>query len=294
MATHRNGDINNMPITILADGATKKALERVIPILFRGLDANATFIHMEMLDDAHQLHIQFHGLNEALRVAPHGDPVIIFGIAPLHMVADDPRFQGAVGYPNVIFCDALRLAEGAPALLALQANPKPRNEVAIRLAHLKVTQSAVGTLKHDLDYARENEARKATWMALAVTEFGDLSFEELSGKVKAWTYEGSKPFNDEWLDGCFIDIEGTLIQDGVVNPAVAALIEVKSATTAVNLWTDGDIKALAPIIRKAGIYTNIVPKSLLSGATVAEAYDDLEESEFSNRFNIKVERYNQV
>ena len=62
----------------------------------------------------------------------------------------------------------------------------------------------------------------------------------------------------------------------------------------VNLWTDGDIKKLAPIIRNAGIYSNIVPKSLFTGATVEEAYDDLEQSEFSSRFTITVEQYNKL
>ena len=283
-----------MPITIVADGAIQNALKRAVPVMFAGFEGDATFVQLEVVDETHSTRSGFHGLDEALRLAPEGKPVLIMAIAPLSMVADDPRFQGAMGYPNVIFGDSLRLAEALPALIAIQSNPRPRNEVAIRLAHLKVTQSAIGTLQHDLKYAQKDEGRKATWMTMARTVFGELSFEEMAEKVETWTYDGAKPFDGERLNGCFVDIEGTLLQDGVVNQEIVNVLKEKAAVMAVNLWTDGDIKKLAPTIRRAGLYYNIIPKSLLSGATVEEAYDDLEQSEFYKRYAITVEHYVKV
>lgn len=286
-----------MALTIIADDPIKSALRQSLEVVWGNNAPDATIVYLETRSLANVRRSEFAGLDEVLRLAPTtSQPIIMVSMMPAARLADDPRWQGAMGYPNVNFCDALQAVACIPiAITGCQIGVRPRDEVAIRIAGRKVTQSAVGTLRHDLRYAQnEGGERLERWLALARQTFGDISQAELEAKVAAWAPEGEQLFAGESLPGTFVDIEGTLIKDGQINPKMQEVLHLAVGAGPVTIWTDADIKAVSSTIRAAGITVKILPKSIFRGAIVETAYDDLSEAEFERLYDISVDNYHQV
>jgi hypothetical protein len=55
------------------------------------------------------------GLDDVLAHAPSGVPIVMLAWQSPHMLADDPRWHAALGYPNVLF---QRLPEGLVEIVA--------------------------------------------------------------------------------------------------------------------------------------------------------------------------------
>lgn len=281
-------------INIITDETMRGMLQATVEKLFDGSQEDFSIVMLEMKDDVGRL-ATLVGLNKALEIAPEGKPVIMISIMPEGRLANDPRWQAAMGYPNVVFADAIGIYQALPLKLKEAKEAKrPKDELAIELVGKKMVQDELVILSHDLYHVRNGNKDQAPWLERAKKVFGDLPFEELAQKVESGEKPQSSTFSGRYLDGVFCDVEGALVQNGQVNQELKAELETKSQEKPITIWTDGDIKELSPVLRQAGIIWKIVPKCEFAGARVTEAYDDLSPEEFKGKTNIEVLDYHQV
>lgn len=281
-------------INIIADETMKKVLQLTAEKTIDESEGDFSIVMLEIKDGIGRLS-SLVGLDKVLEITPEGKPVIMIAITPETILANDPRWQAAMGYPNIVFTDAIGIYQSLPLKLKEAKEAKrPKDELAIELAGKKFVQDELGILVHDLHHVRTGNKEQAPWIERARKLFGDLPFEELAAKAEAGEKPQGSSFEGRYLEGVFCDIEGTLIQNGQVNQELKAELEAKAQEKPITIWTDGDIKEANRVLRPAGITWKVVPKSEFAGARVAEAYDDLSPEEFREKTNIEVLNYHQV
>ena len=254
-------------------------------------------IYIFHLEEGRQ-RMKLEGLNKVLELAPQTNaPIIMISITPENYLADDMRYQAAMGYPHVshyVMPQAKSIIQFVKEMLD---EKRPHDSVAVKLANFSWKDDPTSTLRHDLNYVLQGYSNHSqeSWERLARQVFGNHTFEELAAKTKAATgQERIRYFEGETLPGAYFDIEGTLFQDGKLNPQMVEIVKEKAKTVPVTIWTGGDPKEYRQQIRQAGIYAKILPKQIFYGATVKEAYDDLSAEKLMEEYGIKVENFHQV
>ncbi|MFA5927530.1 MAG: hypothetical protein WCT32_03885 [Patescibacteria group bacterium] len=286
-------------IRIITDSAPiREALERATMLLPEGTEG--TLVFSEMLVDGGK-RTDMIGLDEALKFAPDGKPVIVLSWSPEIQLANDKRYHALRSYSNVHFARLpLSLVDMKAILLGeVENETRPSDPLALRLMEVPNAETAVGALQHDLRYALAQGGDKmVAWERLARLVFGDLPQEELIRLTQMERAEANKRITplagEEFPDLC-IDIEGTLLdENGELNPDVVALIEERSGEQPITIWTGSDVKALRTKIRQKGLKWKVVSKYQLRGAKVAGAVDDLPYEEFVSEYGVEVGEYNQL
>ena len=238
------------------------------------------------------------GIDTTINLAKQGKSVVMLSISGSRFIADNKKWQAAMGYPNVSHCDALRIKEDiAGAVKSSIDAKKPKDELAIELGNMEIIQNEVGVLKHDLKYVLTSERHghtKEGWITRAKKVFGDLTFDELQEKLENYKTEETRYFDGKDLKGIFIDIEGTLIQNGAVNRQLVEELKKMSEEKPITIWSDGNLKQFSGVLRENGVYWKIVPKGLFKGAKAEEVFDDLNEEEFVKEYEIEPIKYNQI
>lgn len=284
-------------INIETDHDLKRSLEMIIRRRIKDADQkDGIIIQLEQGGEGDRTHAIDENLNRVLEMAKEGKPIVMTSVEGERRLANNLRWQGAIGYPNVAFCDALHLgARVADAFSAAEEQKRPKDELAIELAHFDLKQDALGVLKHDLEHVISGRRDREEWLDKARRIFGDLPFEELTIKVKET--EGKylpALFEGRDLSGVFADIEGTIIQGGQINTALLGELSRRSQEKPITIWTDGDIEQYQRVLREQGILWKILPKQIFRGATVEEAYDDLNQEDFEAKYHIKAELYHNM
>lgn len=284
-------------ISIETDSDLKSALGMIIRRRIKDSDQkDGLIIQLEQGGKGDRTHAIDENLDRILEMAKEGKPIVMTSIEGEKRLANNLRWQGAMGYPNVAFCDALQLgAKVADSFMEAEEQKRPKDELAIELAHFDIQQDEMGHLKHDLPHVLSGRMDKEGWMDKAKRIFGDIPFEELTVKVRET--EGKylpALFEGRDLPGLFADVEGTIIQGGQINTGLLDELKKRSGEKPVTVWTDGDIEQYQRVLREEGILWKILPKQIFRGATVEEAYDDLSQEDFETRHNIKTELYHNV
>lgn len=292
-------------IDVYADPAMKNALEGLIAAKKERGELVADDLVVVPLQNHEGRLSESNGLNKVLELAPSGKTIIMFSmLSPLYHtdkfppLANDSRFQGAMGYPNVVLTTRIDYASHLDELAA-EAGARPRDELAIELAEHLMPQQMLSILKHDATHLQDgsleqNAERQERWQKLAKELYGDLPMEELLAKVEEGKQEFKQEFDGRELDGIFVDVEGTLLQDGLVNKQLLEELRERAKTAPITVWTDGDISKLSNDLRDAGVDWKIVPKEYFRGARVPEVYDDLSAEEFESKYGIRAEKHNHI
>lgn len=284
-------------LNIIADGAIKAALERVITTIAPNLEG--TVIHLELpphrSDNA--------GLDEAIKLAPSGERIVMMSFQSKQMLAADIRWHIAMGYPNVSWC---QLPEAVAGIIAGLSEPSKRiaDPLAQQLANIPSLQtSKMGTIVHDMNHALNDGGDAAErfdprWMPLAKELFGDLSRDELIKAVQATRKPGGLKGHfsgQSFSDQVCVDVEGTLLDSsGNLREDVLATVHELAETRPVTVWTSADISKIQPELLKLGIIYKVLSKELFAGAHVGIVIDDLPEAEFATTYNISYNEYRQV
>lgn len=289
-------------IQVMGDEPLKSALEATVA----GMEGDAVVIYAEMLTEQKRLRTNYAGLEIALEQAQEGTPVVLLAMSYASMLAAHPEFHLLMSYPHVQLNDAICGAEEIRNAVVRAMNAvRPNDELARKAFALPQMQpSELGGIRHDLGHAQradEGSAQRQTmddrWMPRAKKLFGDLSREDLIAAIEAADQpdESYAPLRGQDFADVCCDAEGTLITaSGEINPDVRQILDEAAPHRPITIWTGGDLKAVEQKVRKAGIPYKVLPKQLLRGAQVAEAYDDMTQEDFFQQYGVVVVQYHQI
>jgi hypothetical protein len=281
-------------IKIIADENLKEVLQRSVEIRLANFEGNLTVVQLE-----HALHSRsrskLDGLDDVLEAAPKGEPIVMLSMLRPRELANYSKWQAAMGYPNVTYCDILKINQDfVPAVQESVEQKRPKDELAIELVDRKLKQDELSVLRHDLYHVRAGNRDQQEWSERARKVFGGLPYEELAVMVESGQLPQGSSFEGRYLEGIFCDVEGTLIKNGQINQNLVAELQAKSQEKPVTIWTGGDVKEAGRVLRPAGVTWKILPKSEFAGARINEAYDDLNQDVFEKTYDIEVLNYHQV
>lgn len=288
-------------ISIEADKSVARALGRVLETKKIESESNIHLIQLEWSPESNlpggSSDID-RNLNRIMEMAANGERVVMFSTATDTFLANNSRWQGALGYPNVAFCNNLDLVRELSAKIEEVVNlSRPRDDLAIEMAGKDLVEDDLRILKHDSFWAGKDPDSDVSkkFQERARRVFGDLPLPELIERANAAKPEDLQPiFEGREFSGTFCDVQGTLIQDGKINQSLLIELQERAQTEPITIWTDGDLKEAAKMLRQEGISWKILSKINFGGAKVATAYDDLDQAEFDGKYHIEVEDYHQV
>lgn len=281
---------------VLADDTIKETLERAMDEIDPEREAALVFI--EYVDSEARNRSDARGLDFVKELAETESKVIITGWCRESDYARDPRWHLAMAYPNVEFVRLPFSLKSMKEIMAqFEGERRPFDQLAIRLAGIKRDMNKVGTLEHNLHHAINGgpEAMEA-WEKQARAIFGEeLSLDEVIERIKKkdpTSLEGELA-GEEFADLC-VDVEDTLVQDGVINAELVERMKVASKERPITIWTGGDMKQIEKLLRDAGISFKLASKHWLRGAKVAKAIDNMPQAEFLETYGIEAGEYEQI
>ena len=279
-----------MPWKIFDDKTAKRTFEKALPppekdIALVAVNYKRSNVYAKRADNE--------GLEDALREAEHGTPVILMSFLLEKELMKDFRFVVLINLGNVSFVEEPmtldEVLKSAKDVAAARHIPDP---LGFALAREKNTSAKVPVLRHDLRYAKQDPKRMSGWLQEARAHGFTGNDAEIIAAVEAWKENTPRKFAGRFFPGLFVDIGGTLLNSkGEINPSVLGTADLASRERPVTLWTGGDITALEQLLRRNGVRWKVVSKHLLEGAIVEEAIDDLPQDVFEKEYGITVQKY---
>jgi len=215
--------------------------------------------------------------------------VILYDIRPVQELWLEPDFKKIMSNPNTRFVPIpINLRE----VLEKYLKKDIANPALEATAYLGAEQNIVGRIRHDAHYDKAGSAERAR-QALGMQGTDDEIMKMLEN-YKDGDSIGRNNVSGNFFGGVFCDIEGTLKHGSAINEDLVKELDKYSRTKPVNIWTGGDIKEMISFLRQHKIEYPILSKGWFNGASVEIAIDDLDESEFRNRYSIKSNVYKQV
>lgn len=239
-----------------------------------------------------------HGLNLALPLVENRQPLILTSFLSKADFNTNRKFHFLTGH---ICCEFVRLPASPAEFLEayenirIRLNPDPRDgdyrwsddELRLSLLDIRDLESEQRTLAHDLHHA-QSSAQVSSWLERANAIGYSGSFEEIVAAVMAASLPSYTPFANRRFSGTFVDLEGTLFVEGELNKEMLQRVNHHSVGC-INLWTGGDVSAMAEICRRRKLPWMVISKWLFRGATVEQAFDDLSEEELASQYGVAVE-----
>jgi len=244
------------------------------------------------------------GLDYAMAKANDPNTAILLCTLMGDNIANNGRFQAAIGHPNVAYCDMIKIVDNLESKITEAIEGKrPKDELAIRLATHEMDQTLLARLKHDMPHVVKdgsNPEKKTEWMENARLLFSlppAATLEEMLEKVNTTEKTGPESeFKGLSLPGVFVDVEGTLLvkDEGgneVVNMPLVEKLQERAKTSPITIWTDTKIDYIKGPLRNAGILWKIVPKEYFKGCIPEEVVDDLSQAEFEAKYEISPKKF---
>ncbi len=277
-----------------------EAFAQIIEADASGIGDNVHVVVAEMPDQQGIMQY-FIGLEKAQEIAEEdkNNLVILTSFVPLTFLATRKHFHEAMADPRVLFIRLPFSAEDLrQALKDYETNPRPADELAKHLGHIKRTNNALSMLQHDGRYLVDlpaDDSRKKHWLDKANVTLGDGSFDELWAKLKGQVPSVSSSLSGMTFPDVCVDIEGTLFTpEGVLRTEVLETVKAYETTNPITVWTGGDIEKLDKLLRRNNILWKVLPKEALRGATVEIIIDDLPQTEFFEQYGVNCATYIQV
>lgn len=153
-----------------------------------------------------------------------------------------------------------------------------------------------GVDKRNIDNPDEETRRRMTEAVqkarTAFPSLADLSDSDVLTFVRDSIADRPLVREGEIVAGCFCDIEGTLVVDGLVVPHVLIYLQSLEADGwSVALWTDGDLDELGELLHTQGVNYPLHAKADYAGATVGRAVDDFDLAAFVARTKIRPQSF---
>ena len=125
-----------MEVIIIADPEILPLQSQIEKNLAGIVGPNKIYVVQAEMSKANNPNQRFAGLEEAIRLAENiSDPIILISIVHPWNLADDRRWQAAMGYPNVDFCDSLNLEELPNIVESCFIKTKTKDDLAISLVN---------------------------------------------------------------------------------------------------------------------------------------------------------------
>ncbi len=219
---------------------------------------------------------------------PNTQPIILYWFGDQEQFHDDVEFQYALSKPHIHYFDWSKIITLKDLIERLQiCGTKEVDSAVAILAERRAMISDFGGLLHGWESLSE-EVQKNRLDLMRKKWAPNKTDDEILNLAMTCRVEEPGIFADQYFDGTFCDIEGTLINSSRVNLATKLLLEKKQANgKKVRLWTGGDKKSYGELLKTFDITWQLFSKSDFSGATAEEAIDD-KPQELANKHNIKV------
>ena len=163
--------------------------------------------------------------------------------------------------------------------------PAFENKALVLLSDSKYEKDMLSHLRHDIIYREKEiieEARK---------ELGWIGSDK-EIKEKIMSYEPKKIlFQNEFLNGVFCDIEGTLLKDKKIDKNIVKILKDYEKSKPVTLWTGSDPVNFASDVGHANLEYPILDKNFFAGCEAEIVIDDMDEKEFIGQYKIKPDKY---
>ena len=283
--------------SVFADGNVKEYLQKLVAgIGLRG--GELAIVHLELSESGAQ-RSKLAGLDNAIEQGANGVPTIMLSFLGEDYLANEPRWQVAMGYPHTVFrrvpIDLKDLKEAAEEARSATRIGDP---LATRLLSIPSLQNnKLGALQHNLQRVLDGQGRDA-WEVEARGLLGEYPFEELVDMVRSWhTDSENLPgfLEGESFNDVFVDVDGTLFDnEGELDAEVYQTVLVLSSEHPVTVWTGGNVTDAQNLLRQHKIDWKVLPKSALKGAKVAIAIDDLSKEEIEARYGVSIEEFIQA
>jgi len=269
-------------------------LTQMLTEILGDVEGNTALVMIEIDGTGGRARLQ--GLDISLKLAREGKRVLMIGWQTPAAYASAPLWHACIEMPNVVFAQLPVGAAEIKALLIDDINSGPADPLALRLLEMSDEVDVLRVLKHNANYIEQrDEDAQLHFLTNAKKLFGDLSLEELKTAVNE--AEADTPVSacaGEEFPDVFVDIEGTLLQNGELNQALLEKINELAATHPITVWSGGDLKQLEPQLRSLGITYKVASKHALRGAKAAMAFDDMPYDQFIAEYGITVDQYIQV
>jgi len=245
----------------------------------------------------------FVGLDYATNLQTNNPIILCSFLEEIHFskLGFGEKFLGIMGRKNTGF---LRLPFTHEELLAkyqeIISSEKEEDPLAIELSRISMYQKTMGQIRHKAEYCfgREDSESKSR-VASAIADARDFGLEgkdeEIIEQIKSFKYEPVNSFlAGKFFPGVFVDLEGTLLKNGVVDENVLHRVEDIAGKKPVTLWTGGKISDFTSILISSGISWKLVSKQDFSGASVEIAIDDETELSIKEKYGITIEKFIQI
>ncbi|MEW5817812.1 MAG: hypothetical protein AB1798_20765 [Spirochaetota bacterium] len=262
----------------------RMSMERALPI-FLGEDADILVVNIdafsEVIDlvEKTEIPIIFYGFDSEKSLRRKGHPVVP------HFYRKNTAYFKLPG----------ELTELARAYQNILSGKKIENKAMILVSKAGSKKNLIGTLLHDIHPGKYGCEKG---LETAKKEFGITgTIEEVRVKLEALRDKKEDGFvkkmiGNKVIPGVFCDIEGTLLDNGSVNPNVFVWLEkYEESGLAVTLWSGGDLEEIQKILYAKNIVWPLVSKYDFAGCKVEIAIDDMVQKKFKDMYKIYPQKY---
>jgi len=278
-------------IKIIEDNVEfKNHLEQMITKDGTYIDLNVINSEMDEREDRLGLNYAISELN-----ANPDQTLVLYSFEPTQGLYLDNNFMKIMARPNSYF---IRLPFSKEHLDLEMDTPKFHNAALEIASRMEYNSNLRSKLLHDHHYS-PNEVIATVKKEFGFTGSDTEVIQQLIG------YDAHVVEAKGTLPGVFVDVEGTLLQDGKINLPVVSMMIAYSKTKPVSIWTGGDREEMT---KKIGsqledacrgfsseklIYSRIpvLSKQTFEGYEPEIVLDDLSQGQFEEDYNMIPKQY---
>ena len=248
----------------------------------------------------------FLGLDFASTIVEVKNPIILFSFIPEESFAnsDKDKADKFNAFMAKKGCGFLQFPFGSDLLLSkyneLLNTEKEEDTLAIEINRINSFETEMAKIQHcSYRSVGVNSDRDKEIVAKAILDVRALglsgSDEEIINQIINFKRQPKNSiFAGKFFPGVFCDLEGTLLNENVVDNIMLELLRNLSKEKPITLWTGGKVEELKKILIRNHIPWKLISKYDLAGAEVEIAYDDEDFSVFFEKYAIKVQNFNKV
>ncbi len=282
---------------IIFESPVKEALQRALtPLVENGAD-DLYLVCAEYKSSESSLRTDFNGLNTAKEYADDPKKIVILMsfMSKQGLLSIRPELAGLLCYKNLAFLQLPpQLVQIVTTYQMLKKGEKKESTLGKFAFEIEMFEREVSILRHDLHYAEADPERMVLWLDRAQKAGFTGTEKEIIEKVRNWERKTAGRFEGKYLEGVFIDFQGTLVVDGKINQKIQKKIEELGSDKQFCIISDSDPKNVQTKLKGFGFTCPILSKFDLKGAELEVVIDDFPEEKFRKEYGIIPKKYIQV